>query len=116
MKVSMSIPQCGALALASLATLAVWPRIGAAEVKLADPFADGAVLQRGMRVPVWGTAAPGERVEVSFAGQATNTVAGDDGKWRVDLSPMEAWRPLISSKISFFMLRSFLLSYRVCPS
>ena len=90
MKVSMSTMRCGALALAGLAVLVVWPRICAAEVKMADPFADGAVLQRGMRVPVWGTAAPGERVKVSFAGQTADAVAGVDGKWRVDLSPMEA--------------------------
>ena len=35
------------------------PHAGAA-VRLAAPFTDGAVLQRGARVPVWGTAAPGE--------------------------------------------------------
>ena len=44
-------------------------------VTLADPFSDGAVLQRGMRVPVWGTAEPGERVRVSFAGQTAEAVA-----------------------------------------
>ena len=40
------------------------PGLCPASVKLADPFADGAVLQCGMRVPVWGTADPGERVAV----------------------------------------------------
>lgn len=63
-----------------------------ASVHLADPFADGAVLQRGMRVPVWGTADPGETVAVSFAGQSAKTVAGADGAWRVDLAAMEACR------------------------
>lgn len=61
-------------------------------VRLADPFADGAVLQRGMRVPVWGTALPGERVTVSFAGQVAETAAGADGRWRVDLEAMDACR------------------------
>ena len=54
------------------------------------PFTDGAVLQRGMKVPVWGKAAPGETVKVEFAGQSLTAKAGDDGKWRVDLEPMEA--------------------------
>ena len=61
-------------------------------VRLADPFSDGAVLQRGMRVPVWGVAEPGERVRVSFAGQTAEATADADGRWRVDLAPMEASR------------------------
>ena len=66
--------------------------VAAADVKLAEPFSDGAVLQRGMHVPVWGTASPDERVRVSFAGQAVETIADAKGKWRVDLAPMEACR------------------------
>jgi len=54
------------------------------------PFSDGAVLQRGMKVPVWGKASPGETVKVEFAGQSLTAKAGADGKWRVDLAPMEA--------------------------
>ena len=61
-----------------------------AEVELAGAFSDGAVLQRGMKVPVWGTSEPGEKVAVSFAGQSVEAVAGADGAWRVDLAPMEA--------------------------
>ena len=78
--------------LSSLAILATIPSLCPASVHLADPFADGAVLQCGMRVPVWGTADPGERVAVSFAGQSVKTVAGADGTWRVDLAPMDVCR------------------------
>ena len=74
-------------AVAAIAALAAQ-----AEVKLSGPFADGAVLQRGMRVPVWGTAAPGEGIRVSFAGQTVEAQADANGKWRVDLAPMEACR------------------------
>ena len=59
-------------------------------VKLAAPFTDGAVLQREAKVPVWGTAAPGEAVAVTFAGQTKATTAAADGRWRVDLDPMPA--------------------------
>ena len=62
---------------------------GAAAIPAA-PFADNMVLQRGMRVPVWGTAQPGENVTVSFAGQTKCGTAGTDGRWRVDLDPMAA--------------------------
>lgn len=59
-------------------------------VTLPHIFGDGMVLQRGQRVPVWGSGAPGERVTVSFAGQDVSTTAGADGKWRVDLAPLAA--------------------------
>ena len=59
-------------------------------VKLASPFADGMVLQRGRAVPVWGTADAGEKVAVSFAGQTRETTADAQGAWRVDLPEMDA--------------------------
>ena len=61
-----------------------------ADVRLATPFADGLVLQRGARVAVWGTADAGEKVSVEFAGQKAEATAGADGKWLVRLEPMEA--------------------------
>lgn len=48
------------------------------------------VLQCEMAVPVWGRAASGQRVDVSFAGQTKATQAGTDGRWRVTLDPMRA--------------------------
>src|SRR5919205_809407 len=61
-----------------------------AEVRLPDVLSDSMVLQRGVRVPVWGTASPGEAVTVSFAGQTKKTAAGADGRWRVWLDPLRA--------------------------
>ncbi|HWC58085.1 MAG TPA: sialate O-acetylesterase [Verrucomicrobiae bacterium] len=61
-----------------------------AEVKLASLFTDHMVLQCDLKVPVWGTAAPGEEITVQFAGQKNSIKAGADGKWRVDLQPMKA--------------------------
>ena len=61
-----------------------------AEVKLASPFTSHMVLQRDMKVPVWGTAEAGEDVTVEFAGQKISATADADGKWRVDLNPMDA--------------------------
>ena len=53
-------------------------------------FADNAVLQQDMKVPVWGTAEPGEPVTVEFAGQSVSTTADAAGKWLVRLAPMKA--------------------------
>src|SRR5262249_46870590 len=68
-----------------------------AEVKPHALFSDGMVLQQGVKCPVWGTAAPGEKVEVSYgeggAAQATGTVADRDGKWLVTLPEHKAGGP-----------------------
>ncbi len=58
-----------------------------AEVKPNPLFTDGAVLQRGQPVPVWGTARDGEKVTVEFGEQKVTTTAAD-GKWSVELKPL----------------------------
>ena len=73
-----------------LSLLAALAAASATAVELPHVFGDNMVLQRGQRVPVWGTGAPGETVEVRFAGQTARAVVGDDGAWRVDLRPLEA--------------------------
>jgi len=69
-----------------------------ADVKPNILFTDGAVLQRGQKVPVWGTANDGEKVTVEFAGQTATTTA-QGGKWKLELKPLEAGGPF-SMKIS----------------
>ncbi len=66
------------------------PALLLAEVQLASPFTDHMVLQRDLPLPVWGTAAPGEKVTVEFAGQEENTLADAAGRWRVTLAPRAA--------------------------
>ncbi|MGN6368806.1 MAG: sialate O-acetylesterase [Phycisphaerae bacterium] len=56
-------------------------------------FQDNMVLQQGMPVPVFGAAAPGEAVTVTFGDQTKSTRAGADGKWLVKLDPMTAGGP-----------------------
>ena len=66
-----------------------WNSIAFAEVKMPAIFGDDMVLQRDLPVPVWGTASPGEKVSVAFAGQKHTTTADDKGKWMVKLNPLE---------------------------
>ena len=61
-----------------------------AEVKLPPHFSDHMVLQRDMKVPIWGTAESGEQVTVEFAEQRKRAKASADGKWQVNLDPMPA--------------------------
>ncbi len=60
-----------------------------ATVRLGAPFVDGAVLQAGRPVPVWGVAAGGACVTVSFAGQEKMARADATGAWQVSLDAME---------------------------
>jgi len=64
--------------------------IASADVKLPAIFTSHMVLQQKLANPVWGTAAPGEEVTVAIGDQKLTTKAGDDGKWRVKLAPMDA--------------------------
>ena len=57
-----------------------------AAVKLPAIFSDHAVLARRAKVPVFGTAAPGEKVTVTLDRYKAETTAGKDGRWRVDLN------------------------------
>jgi len=53
-------------------------------------FGNGAILQRGMPVPIWGEADPGVPVTVTFGGQSRHSKADAKGAWRVTLIPMPA--------------------------
>jgi sialate O-acetylesterase len=74
-----------------IAALAMAVPVGArGDVTLAPVFGDHAVLQRGKPVPVWGTAAAGESVTVSFHGQSISAKAGPDGRWSANLAALDA--------------------------
>jgi len=56
-----------------------------ANVQPAAIFASHMVLQRDRPIPIWGMAAPGETVTVSFVGETVETTADEQGRWRVRL-------------------------------
>ncbi len=60
------------------------------DVSLPPVFGDHMVLQQGATIPVWGEAAPGERVTVRFVGRYAETLADASGRWRVTLRPVPA--------------------------
>ena len=59
-----------------------------AEVKLPALISDGMVLQQGVKVNIWGTADPGERVTVTLKDQEASGVADREGQWKVRLGPL----------------------------
>jgi len=64
-----------------------------ADVKPNALFSNGAVLQQGIRVPVWGTARDGEKITVKFQSQ-TLTATARGGRWLVRLKPLKPGGPL----------------------
>ncbi len=64
-----------------------------AEVKLPAIFSDNMILQRGMKVPVWGWSDPGEKITAELGGHVATTIAGKDGKWKLWLGPLDAGGP-----------------------
>ncbi len=53
-------------------------------------FQTNMVLQRDKPISVWGWAAPGEKVTVSFAGQKQTATAAKDRSWKVTFPAMKA--------------------------
>lgn len=64
-----------------------------AEVKLPQLISDHMVLQRNVKLKIWGWAEVGERVTVSFNGKKVSTVASKDNKWLIILPAMQAGGP-----------------------
>ena len=70
------------------------PFAGMADVQPSALFADGMVIQRETKAPVWGTADAGEKVTVTGSwGETVSTTADASGKWMVKLETPKAGGP-----------------------
>lgn len=67
-----------------------WSASAQDEIQISSIFSDNMVLQREMKVPVWGTGVSGETVTVNFNGQNKSSQIGNNGNWKIELDPMEA--------------------------
>ncbi len=56
-------------------------------------FSDNMVVQRGIPIPVWGWAEPGESVTVEITGKSATAKTGKDGRWKTVLPEMDAGGP-----------------------
>jgi sialate O-acetylesterase len=64
-----------------------------ADVRLAALFTDHMVLQRDTKIPVWGWAAPGDRITVSVGGHTATAKTDKDGKWMARVASLPAGGP-----------------------
>lgn len=60
------------------------------QLEVTSLFKEGAVLQQEQENPVWGTAKPGARIVVQFAGKEVAENADKDGRWLVRLPNLPA--------------------------
>jgi len=67
----------------------------ASHLKTASIFGDHMVIQRGIHAPVWGTALPGEKVVVDFAGYSTTAPADHEGSWMVRMPVLKQGGPFL---------------------
>jgi sialate O-acetylesterase len=80
-------------AIISFVTMFLFFSSAWSDVRTPNIFGDSMVLQRGISLPVWGMADPGEKVTVTFAGNSSATITGKDGRWIVRLRKMDAGGP-----------------------
>lgn len=73
--------------------LAISSTAAFAGVRLPAIFGDNMVLQRNIKVPIWGWAEIGEKVQIVFMGKTYKTVTGADGKWALKLGTYKAGGP-----------------------
>lgn len=76
------------LEIAGLIVLGLFGSPVDATVFVGPVFRDHMVIQHGKPVEVWGSANPGEKVKVSFAGQNLVAETNAGGRWRIALAPL----------------------------
>jgi sialate O-acetylesterase len=73
--------------------VAFCPALLRANPTLPHLFSDHMVLQSGAPIHIWGDAEPGEEIAVDLAGHRAQTIADQNGRWKVELPAMDAGGP-----------------------
>jgi sialate O-acetylesterase len=63
------------------------------QVRLPQIVKDSMILQRDAKINIWGWASKNEKVSIKFNGKNYKTKTSDDGKWKMQLPPMNAGGP-----------------------
>ena len=74
----------------ALTTASSFQSHGGQVLTVAAIFGDHAVLQRGVEVPIWGTAPADTMVTIEFAGQRQTAITDKQGEWTARLGAMKA--------------------------
>ncbi|MGQ7944198.1 sialate O-acetylesterase [Flavobacterium sp. WC2509] len=63
------------------------------QIKLPRLISDGMILQRDVKVNIWGWASPKEKVELDFNHKTYTAITAEDGKWMIVLPSQKAGGP-----------------------
>lgn len=80
-KIFFTIVLCSAIVFAS------------AQITMPKVFGDSMVLQRGIKIPVWGTATPGSQIVAQLGSSTVKVKADKVGKWMVRFPKFKAGGP-----------------------
>ena len=64
-------------------------------ITVSSIFSNNMVLQRNIQIPVWGKATPNHQIRVIFKNQVSETIAGSDSSWRINLKSEPAGGPFV---------------------
>jgi sialate O-acetylesterase len=64
-----------------------------AQIKLPRIVSDSMILQRDVKLKIWGWAGAGEKINLRFNGKSYKTKADAAGNWQVQMAPMKAGGP-----------------------
>jgi sialate O-acetylesterase len=66
---------------------------GHAQITLPKVFGDSMVLQRGIKIPVWGSAAPGQHIIAALGKFRATAIADHAGQWKLHFPILKAGGP-----------------------
>ena len=87
------------------------PEANATKFSVNPLFGNEMVLQRGMRVPVWGKGIPGEIIAVKINNKKYTAAVDKNGKWMIHTLPLPVGAPytmMISGKSKVITLKDIL--------
>ena len=74
-------------------TAILFQTVAHAQIKLPKVFGDNMVLQRELKIPVWGIATPGATIIAELGNTKATTKADQEGKWTVHLPKFKVGGP-----------------------
>jgi sialate O-acetylesterase len=69
------------------------PQIVFGQIRLPRLVRDSMILQKDIKINIWGWASKGEKINIKFNKKNYKTVTDVNGKWLIQLSPMKAGGP-----------------------
>ncbi|HET9571042.1 MAG TPA: sialate O-acetylesterase [Bacteroidales bacterium] len=79
--------------LISIVSFLLFAMLASAQISVPKVFGDSMVMQRGLRIPVWGKGVPGTSIVAQLGNAVVKTKADKDGKWMVHFPKLKAGGP-----------------------